>query len=298
MSVIKKEVCPKCKGRGLIINENNKVDICECTKIPNQVILRKLNIPKRYWSIVDRIDKADLLHNIKNNDDEEDTYVNAYLNVLSYVENFKGFEEEGRGLMFMGPPGVGKTYLSVFTLLYLYEKHKKIGLFYDTRGFVFDLKTLIGKDRISGAEDYNRLLHRAINTPLLVLDDLGSETLTDYTKDIITYIIAVRYNNLKPIIITTNLDIGPKFKTSFIKDISSNQNNINIMQKIDSQRTLSLAKENEAELYRKAKSRKLSEVPDDMKFSLNMRLGDSIISRLAEICRVVYISGEDMRYKK
>ena len=49
-----------------------------------------------------------------------------------------------------------------------------------------------------------------VNTPILVLDDLGNERLSDWAKDILHYIIIQRYNEERPIIITSNYPIFPK----------------------------------------------------------------------------------------
>ena len=50
----------------------------------------------------------------------------------------------------------------------------------------------------------NKLLNFLINVPLLVLDDLGSERLSDWRVEVLSYIISTRYNYLKSTIITTN----------------------------------------------------------------------------------------------
>ena len=67
---------------------------------------------------------------------------------------------------------------------------------------LFDLKATF-----DGSGSGRELLDEVLQTPILVLDDLGSERLSDWAKDILSYIIIHRYNTLKPIIITSNLDL-------------------------------------------------------------------------------------------
>lgn len=265
MKFLSETTCPKCKGKKLILKEDNTVELCECVKNSKESILRAMNIPKRYWSIAKNLENFDEFEDMNK---QNKSYTNAYISILSYVEDFKN--NEGNGLILIGPPGVGKTYLSIFCLLYIESKYKIRGLFYDTRSLVLDLKMLIGKDRISDSEEYNKLLHKIIDTPLLILDDLGNETLTDYNKDIITYIISSRYNNLKPIILTTNLEIE-----NFITNKS--QKNI---------------------LNTKTHTFGFEQMPKELREDLSCRLGLNIVSRIAEMCNIIYIKGEDKRLKK
>jgi len=73
------------------------------------------------------------------------------------------------------------------------------------RSFFFDTKDLFYKlQSYSGSDKMNKLLNFLINVPLLVLDDLGSERLSDWRVEVLSYIISTRYNYLKSTIITTN----------------------------------------------------------------------------------------------
>ncbi|PMP61714.1 MAG: DNA replication protein DnaC [Hydrogenobaculum sp.] len=295
-SLNKKSVCPKCKGRGLVINEDNTVEYCDCILSSKEPLLKTMNIPRRYWSIAN---KSDIL----NTENANCSYTNAYISVLDYVNKFK--ENSGKGLFFIGPPGVGKTYLSIFLLLYLEEKYKIRGLFYDVRTLIADLKTLIGKDRYAtdnNMSSYDKLLSKIIKTPILVLDDLGSEVLTDYNRDIITYIIASRYNDMKPIVITTNFDltrydIHPK--DVGLEDKPAIKNNKKKMDTITLQsQKIPFEKErqNQEDIHGRVFSYK--DLPNALRGDLALRLGDSIASRLGEMCNFVYMFGKDRRALK
>ncbi|MBV9938088.1 MAG: DNA replication protein DnaC, partial [Acidobacteriaceae bacterium] len=66
-------------------------------------------------------------------------------------------------------------------------------------------------DRIRSAYDQalgtsNREAYRsAMESELLLLDDLGAHRVTDWVEDTVTAIVTHRYNHRKPLIATTNL---------------------------------------------------------------------------------------------
>jgi len=281
----KKKVCEKCKGTGFIIREDNSVDYCDCILSSKDSLLKAMNIPKRYWKIADSMDAFYA-------EDQDGSYTNAYIAVLDYVNKFK--ENEGRGLIFMGPPGVGKTYLSIFSLLYLEEKYKIRGLFYDVRSLILDLKSLIGKDRHLNSSSYEKLLTKVLKAPILVLDDLGSEILTDYNKDILTYIIASRYNDMAPIIITTNFNL-------LQYDIRPEQVGLSSSPSNKKQRSeIQISSKNMFEKNGPEQGKVFSydDLPNSLKSDLVLRLGESIASRLGETCDFIYMFGEDRRINK
>jgi len=75
------------------------------------------------------------------------------------------------------------------------------GKFFDTKDLIYRLKALIEEGKTS------RAIRRILSYPLIVLDDLGSERLSEWQREIISYIISYRYNNLKSTIITTNFSL-------------------------------------------------------------------------------------------
>jgi|YelNatPaOPRAMG01_1025707.scaffolds.fasta_scaffold12649_4 DNA replication protein DnaC len=302
--------CPKCGGKGFVIKDDNTVEHCDCVLSSKEMLFKAMNIPRRYWNVINDIENANIF------DDNNQT--NAYIGVIDYVQNFN--DKEGKGFVFIGPPGVGKTYLSIFLLLYLEQKHKIRGLFYDVRALILDLKMLMGRSKTQESA-YSKLLRKILRTPVLVLDDLGSETLTDYNKDIITYIISYRYNNMKPIVITTNLDLALyniKLKNlNKENERSSIQDNLNLKNQFD---TFSMPKRMNSPIKKSIKSDNAlaslqnknqlehpdilkksiyyEELPQGIKQELSSRLGESIASRLGEMCEFMYVVGEDKRLSK
>lgn len=105
------------------------------------------------------------------------------------------------GLLLVGPPGVGKTHLAVAALRMLLARGHE--------GIFFDYQNLLDKIRAGYSEALgtsNREAYRvALETEILLLDDLGAHRVTDWVEDTVTAIITYRYNQRKPLIATTNL---------------------------------------------------------------------------------------------
>ncbi|WP_457641704.1 ATP-binding protein [Persephonella sp.] len=187
------EECPRCKGLGWIKDkEGVRKCVCKYSQVTDS-LFKRMNIPKRYRD-------KELSNFIKNKKYGHDL-------ILSRVEEYINSDDylDGKGLFFVGPPGVGKTHLAVSILKEFFRRRKLVGLFYDTRSLLFDLKATF-----DGSSSGREILEDVVKAPILVLDDLGSERLSDWARDILHYIIINRYNELKPVIITSNIELKGK----------------------------------------------------------------------------------------
>ena len=129
----------------------------------------------------------------------------AYKTAKEYAENFD--MDTVNGLMFFGSAGSGKTHLAVAIAKYLIEQ-KEIPVIF-TR--VIDLLQEI-RGTYNSNENYRvgnevDLIKKYTKIPLLVLDDLGAEKITDWVKQILYQVIDERLIERKPIIITSNLSL-------------------------------------------------------------------------------------------
>lgn len=103
---------------------------------------------------------------------------------------------DGSGLILMGSVGTGKTHLAASIAHYAIE-HGVVTKFGNVTDIFHSLR-----DAFTTDED---ILSEIQSVPLLILDDLGKENLTEWVKETIYSIINYRYEHMLSTVITTNL---------------------------------------------------------------------------------------------
>ena len=122
----------------------------------------------------------------------------AYEACINFAESFP----KTRGLLFLGPVGLGKTHLAASIV---HELNRKL---YSTFfGNIFDIinfvkSTYTRDSRITDIEAID-IMTRKID--LLVIDDLGKEPTTEHNLGLLYNIINKLYENEKAVLITTNV---------------------------------------------------------------------------------------------
>ena len=189
--------CKLCGGTGWIVSERDGVsqaDRCRCVAESRADDLeRSAQIPKNYA----RASTEDIILPV-DNPLERDILARAMITIMSYIREYPAVSKPG--LLLAGPPGTGKTYLAVAALRELLARGHD--------GVFFDYQNLLDRIREGYSEALgttSREAYRsALETEILLLDDLGAHRVTDWVEDTVTAIITYRYNQRKALIATTN----------------------------------------------------------------------------------------------
>lgn len=127
-----------------------------------------------------------------------DDHANERVSTIArnYVEHFAQMKQEGKGLVFFGNVGTGKTFTAACIANALIDKGRPCMV----TNFARLINTVSGM--FEGKQEYIDSLNAF---HLLVIDDFAVERNTEYVNEIVYNIIDSRYRAGLPMIITTNL---------------------------------------------------------------------------------------------
>lgn len=103
-------------------------------------------------------------------------------------------DHASEGVLLMGPAGCGKTHLACAAI----AAGESGSLFANTAELLDDVRR--GYDG-----DGRGLYERALDAPLLALDDIGAEAVTDWVRDRLYVLINHRWDHCLPLVVTTNV---------------------------------------------------------------------------------------------
>ena len=216
---------------------------CRCQEMERESRrLAAAQIPNRYKDCT--LDTFEIYH------EADRSLAEALLTARKFVDEFPA-GTAGKGLLFTGSMGVGKTHLAVGVLHRLVRERGVKGLFCDYRELLKSIQNSYNADvRTTELE----LLKPIFASEVLVLDDLGAQKPNEWVWDTVALILNARYNDRQTTIITTNYDDVPSAGSRL------------------------------SEFERAAREPTLGD-----------RIGDRMLSRLAEMCIRVKMSGKDCR---
>jgi len=191
-------VCPECNGTGYKIVERDEVSgavRCACVAVDRAARLESgSSIPPLYANA-----SFENFLLSRENPIGYRELTEVYLAVRGYAREFPNARKPG--LLLMGDPGSGKTHLAVAAFRAIMAKGFE-GLFFDYQNLLDRIRS--GYDASSNSSD--RETYRvAMDTEIILLDDLGAHRVTDWVEDTVTSIITSRCNQRKALIATTNL---------------------------------------------------------------------------------------------
>ena len=124
--------------------------------------------------------------------------------VQKYLENWEENREAGLGLYFCGDVGSGKTHLAVAVMNELMGRKRIPSLFVTVPELLDNLRGAYNEP----GRDIDEWMAAVKDADLLVLDDLGSERVTEWVRERIFVIVNHRYREALPTVFTSN--IGPE----------------------------------------------------------------------------------------
>lgn len=239
-------ICPLCQDTGWVLTDvDGRAEARRCRCVLEQqdrALVARARIPKRYEKCA-----------LSNFEIHDESHRDALKISKKIVENYPVQET---GLLFIGPPGVGKTHLAVAIIRELMQIKSAPCLFYDFRDLIRDIQSTFTPDSGQSESD---ILEPVFESRVLVLDELGAKRSSSWVEETVFYIINHRYNQKKMTIFTSNF-----LDTADEEDLRQ-------------------------PMFKKSDMNKRG---DD---TLIDRIGYRLRSRIYEMCKVVEMGGKDYR---
>ncbi|CCI85800.1 primosomal protein DnaI [Lactobacillus pasteurii DSM 23907 = CRBIP 24.76] len=151
--------------------------------------LRLVNLPNRLYGVkLSEVDKTN-------------ERAVALMEILKFLQAFKK-DPHQRGLYLSGDFGVGKTYILAGLANNIANSNKTV-VFLHVPTFIANLSRHISDNSLSDEMD------RLIKCDVLILDDIGAETLSQWSRDdVLGVILQARMDNVMPTFFSSNFSMN------------------------------------------------------------------------------------------
>ncbi|MBR3518139.1 MAG: ATP-binding protein [Lachnospiraceae bacterium] len=185
-------VCSKCRDTGFIEGEK-----CSCFK---QYEISYLYASSNLHQILESNNFSLLSRHYYTSEEALEHFDKAVENCHRFIE---AFGTEYRNMVFYGTVGTGKSFLSGCIAKELLDRGTSILYFSAIQLF----QSLLNASYSSDKTELNHLYDTLFASDLLIIDDLGSEHITDYTRSQLFQILNERSLRKKPFLLSTNHDL-------------------------------------------------------------------------------------------
>lgn len=200
--------CTVCMDRGYIISNNYKTEMCSCLKQKlydeqyNKANISNLNT-QNFEKFSDSFYSSEINKEKYHSNISPKENINLIKKIcFKFIENFD--DPKQKNLLFTGNTGLGKTFLSSCIANELIKKEKNV--LYQTAPVMLD--SII--DYRFGKSGSTNIINSILNVDLLIIDDLGTESINNMKFTELFNIINTRLLNQHTItktIISTNLSL-------------------------------------------------------------------------------------------
>jgi len=195
------ENCTLCRGTGWKLvprtdgTAGSVAVACDCGMQDRAMrVMERARIPRRY----EHCDFESYSTDVGATPQQRHSLQQAKISAEGFARDYPTASD--KGLLLMGPSGVGKTHLAVAVLKELIKKGHE-GLFCDYREL---LKEIQASYNPASESTEMGILEPVRTAEILVLDDLGASKPSAWVLDIIGLVLNARYNEKRVTILTTN----------------------------------------------------------------------------------------------
>ncbi|WP_020408947.1 ATP-binding protein [Hahella ganghwensis] len=122
----------------------------------------------------------------------------------SYAENIRKHRKTGTSMIMTGDVGTGKTHLAIAVAKYAITQQHVAAKYTGLEKLLLRVKSTFGK---GSSESQIGIINEMRSYSLLIIDEIGVQHKTDFERQVMFDVVNARYEDMKPTILISNLDI-------------------------------------------------------------------------------------------